>query len=52
MSKTITCDDVYNEVFKRVKSDGGSDAKAKAYAAVAKTNCEKAGKDVQGKPDK
>lgn len=49
--QTISCQQVYDEVHARVKAEGGSDMKAKLYAGVAKANCEKAGKDVHGKPD-
>jgi hypothetical protein len=38
------CDDVYNKVHARVKAEGGSEAKAKAWAGVAKANCLAKGK--------
>lgn len=38
------CQDVYNEVYKRVKAEGGGEIKALAYARVARDNCEAAGK--------
>jgi hypothetical protein len=49
--QTITCKEVYAEVYKRVKDEGGSDSKAKIYAGIAQANCVSAGKDVKGKPD-
>ena len=41
---TKGCQDIYNEVYKRVKSEGGTDIKAGAFARVAAANCMSKGK--------
>ena len=47
------CQDVYDEVYKRVIGEGGSKLKATLFARVAQANCEGAGKgDPPDKKDK
>ncbi len=44
MAGSSGCQDVYNEVYKRVKGEGGTDLKARLFATVARKNCETKGK--------